>query len=119
MPEKRVADSFKVGRLATMVESFSFQDVRKRTKAADDPRRMLVDLGDGLQLVVTGVGEPSEGWVQISAEAANDAGIDRHLPAHLPRDNQVHRPAASDTLRDTAGNACGCTLCGGGVALQI
>ncbi len=47
------------------------------------------------------------------AEAANDAGIDRRLPAHLPRDSQVHRPAANDALHDSAGNACGCTLCGG------
>jgi exo-beta-1,3-glucanase (GH17 family) len=34
---------------------------------------MVVDLADGLRLVLTGVGEPSEGWVQISAEATNDA----------------------------------------------
>jgi hypothetical protein len=73
VPEKRAADSFKVGRLATMVESFAFQDVRKRSKPADDARRMVVDLDDGLRLVLTGVGEASEGWVQISAEATNDA----------------------------------------------
>jgi hypothetical protein len=72
VPEKRVADTFKVGRLATMIESFAFQDVRKRSKPADDPRRMVADLEDGVRLVVTGVGEPSEGWVQISAEATND-----------------------------------------------
>ncbi len=73
VPEKRAADSFKVGRLATLVESFAFQDVRKRSKPADDARRMVVDAGDGLRLTVTGVGEPSEGWVQISAEATGDA----------------------------------------------
>lgn len=49
----------------------------------------------------------------VKADAANDEGVDRHLPAHLPRDNQVHRPAASDSPHDTAGNACGCTVCGG------
>jgi hypothetical protein len=73
LPDKRVADSFKVGRLATLIESFAFQDVRKRSKPADDPRRMVVELADGLRLVLTGVGEPAEGWVQISAEATNDA----------------------------------------------
>jgi hypothetical protein len=73
VPEKRVADSFKVGRLATMIESFAFRDVRKRTKPADDARRMVVDLDDGLRLVLTGVGEPADGWVQISAEAVTDA----------------------------------------------
>ena len=73
VPEKRVPDSFKVSRLASLIENFAFQDVRKRGKAADDPRRMVVDLNDGLRLVVTGVGEPSEGWVQLSTEATNDA----------------------------------------------
>ncbi len=73
VPEKRVADTFKVGRLATMIDSFAFQDVRKRSKPADDARQMVADFGDGLRLVVTAVGEPTEGWVQLSAQAANDA----------------------------------------------
>lgn len=73
VPEGRVADSFKVGRLATLVQSFAFQDVRKRTKPADDPRRMVVDLDSGLRLTVTGVGDPSQGWVELSVEATNDA----------------------------------------------
>ncbi len=92
IPEKRTADSFKVGRLATMLESFAFTDVRKRTKAADDARQMVADL-DGLHITVTSVGEPSQGWVQLSAQATNDAkraqadaiaakidGYDFHLP---------------------------------------
>jgi hypothetical protein len=77
LPEKRVADKFKVGRLASLLESFAFQDVRKRSKPADDARRMLVDFDDGLRLIVIGVGQPSEGWVQISAEATNDAQRER------------------------------------------
>ncbi len=72
VPEKRVADTFKVGRLATMIAGFAFQDVRKRSKPADDARHLVADFGDGLRLVVTGVGEPSDGWVQISAEATSD-----------------------------------------------
>ena len=53
----------------------------------------MADLADGLRLVITGLGEPSQGWVQISAEATNDAarakadalaakieGYDFHLP---------------------------------------
>jgi hypothetical protein len=73
IPEKRVADSFKVSRLASLVESFTFQDVRKRSTPANDPRRMVVDLADGLRVIVTGVGDPTEGWVQLSTEATNDA----------------------------------------------
>lgn len=47
------------------------------------------------------------------AQAANNPGIDRQLPAHLPRENQVHRPATTDAAVDATGNACGCTACGG------
>ncbi len=77
VPEKRVADTFKVGRLASMIGSFAFQDVRKRSKPADDARHMVADFGDGLRLTVTAAGEPTEGWVQLSAEAANDAARPR------------------------------------------
>jgi len=77
VPEKRTADTFKVSRLATIVESFTFQDVRKATKPADDARRMVVDAGEGLRLVVTSVGDITEGWVQIAAEATNDAAKDK------------------------------------------
>jgi Domain of unknown function (DUF4340) len=77
VPEKRNADSFKVSRLATLVESFTFQDVRKATKPADDARRMVVDAGDGLRLVLTTVGDITEGWVQIAAEATSDAAKDK------------------------------------------
>jgi hypothetical protein len=76
VPEKRVADTFKVSRLATLIESFAFQDVRKATKPADDSRRMVVDVDDGLRLVLTSVGDITEGWVQIAAEATNDAKQD-------------------------------------------
>jgi len=77
VPEKRTADTFKVSRLATLVESFTFQDVRKATKPADDARRMMVDAGEGLRLVFTAVGDITQGWVQISAEATNDAVKDK------------------------------------------
>jgi len=77
VPEKRKADTFKVSRLATVVESFTFQDVRKATKPAGDARRMVVDAGDGLSLVFTAVGDVTEGWVQIAAEATSDAAKDK------------------------------------------
>jgi hypothetical protein len=77
IPEKRTADTFKVSRLATLVESFSFQDVRKAAKPADDARRMTVEVGEGLNLVFATVGDITEGWVQISAEAKSDAAKDK------------------------------------------
>ena len=44
---------------------------------------------------------------------ANAPEIDRSLPAHLPRQAQVHRPEATTAHHDTAGQRCGCTTCGG------
>jgi hypothetical protein len=73
VPEDRFAETFKVGRLPTFVDSFSFLDVRKRTAPAKDTRRMTVDVDGGLRLVFASVGESSDGWVQISAEATADA----------------------------------------------
>jgi hypothetical protein len=77
VPEKRTADDFKVSRLATLVESFTFQDVRKATKPADDARRMVVDAAGGLRLTITSLGNFSDGWVQIAAEATEDAAKDK------------------------------------------
>lgn len=47
------------------------------------------------------------------AEAANTPTIDRSLPAHLPREAQVHRPGTNAAHHDAAGQPCGCTACGG------
>jgi Domain of unknown function (DUF4340) len=77
VPEQRSPDSFKVSRLATLVESFAFQDVRKATKPAEDARRMVVDAGEGLRLTFTTLGDVTEGWVQIAAEATSDAAKDK------------------------------------------
>jgi transposase len=49
--------------------------------------------------------------------AANAPQIDRSLPAHLPREDQVHRPQATAAHHDTSGQPCGCTACGGRLRL--
>jgi len=77
VPDKRVPDAFKVGRFPTLIESFAFQDVRKKSKPADDARRLSVDVGDALRLVITSVGELSDGWVQIAAQPTSDAARER------------------------------------------
>jgi len=77
VPEKRNPDTFKVSRLSTLIESFTFQDVRKATKPADDARRMVVEAGDGLRLVLTSVGDITQGWVQVAAESTADATKDK------------------------------------------
>ncbi len=96
VPEKRTADDFKVGRLVTLVEAFTFQDVRKSTQGAGDARHMIVHAGNGLRLTVVSIGNVSDGWVRISATADEDGakdkakliaskvdGYDFRLPANL------------------------------------
>jgi transposase len=49
--------------------------------------------------------------------AANAPQIDRSLPAHLPREDQLHRPQATPAHHDASGKPCGCTACGGRLRL--
>jgi len=44
--------------------------------------------------------------------AANKPEIDRSLPAHLPREQHVHRPEVSAAQRNAGGQPCGCSACG-------
>jgi transposase len=48
-----------------------------------------------------------------TASPAANTEIDRSLPAQLPRDEQVHRPATTPAHHDSAGQPCGCPACGG------
>lgn len=77
VPEKRTPDNLRASLLPSLVDSFKFEDVRKATKPAADARRMVVEAGDGLQIVFTALGELTEGWVHITAEATNDAAKDK------------------------------------------
>jgi hypothetical protein len=78
VPEKREPDSFKVSRLATLFDAFSFQDVRKRTApAAADARRIVAD-ADGVWVTLANVGNLADGWVQVTAEpSATDGKPDK------------------------------------------
>jgi hypothetical protein len=38
---------------------------------------MIVDAGNGLRLTIVSLGNVSDGWVQISAEATEDAAKDK------------------------------------------
>jgi hypothetical protein len=77
LPEKRVEDTYRVSRLTSPIENFRFEDVRKATNLPDDPRRLVAEVGDGLRITVTSVGEPGQGWVQITAEATSDGARDK------------------------------------------
>jgi transposase len=45
--------------------------------------------------------------------AANAPAIDRSLPAHLPREEQLYLPPTTAAHHDSAGEPCGCSDCGG------
>jgi len=77
VPEKRSPDDLKASLLPSFVDSFAFQDVRKATKPAADARRLVVDAGEGLQIVFTSLGDLAEGWVHITAEGTTDAAKDK------------------------------------------
>ena len=101
-----------VALLKLMVDKLTLQLLRARraqygrsSEQLDDPQIALIE---GAPLYE----HPAPKAVP-KPEAANGAGIDRQLPAHLPRENQVHRPATTDAAHDASGNACGCTACGG------
>jgi hypothetical protein len=78
VPEKRESDAFKVSRVATLFDAFSFQDVRKRSASpAADARRAVADT-DGVRLTLANVGNLSDGWVQVTAEpTATDGKPDK------------------------------------------
>jgi transposase len=48
-----------------------------------------------------------------AAPAANAGTLDRSLPEHLPREQQVMRPEVTSAHHDAQGLACGCASCGG------
>ena len=98
--------------LKLMVDKLTLQLLRARraqygssSEQLDDPQIALIE---GAPLYEHPAPKPAP-----KPDAANSAGLDRQLPAHLPRENQVHRPEASEAAHDAPGDACGCTLCGG------
>ena len=80
-------------------KSFTFQDVRKATKSTEDARRMTVDAGEGLRLVLTTLGDLTEGRVQITAEATNDAAKDQGKADRL-EGRGLRFPSAFQSGRD-------------------
>ena len=77
VPEKRTPDTFKVSQLATPIDAFTFQDVRRRTgPPAADARHMVAE-SDGVRVTLTSVGALTDGWVQVTAEPTGDGKPDR------------------------------------------
>ncbi len=120
MPDNREPDAFKVSRLATLFDAFSFQDVRKRTApAAADARRVVAD-ADGVRVTLTNVGNPADGWVQVTAEptatdgkpdkakAINDQGRRFRIPPAEPagRDSRLELEGRDDGQAGRATEAC-------------
>lgn len=81
--------------LRAMVDKLELQLLRARrarfgssSEQLDDPQMALLE---GRPLDESPVPKAAS-----NTEAANHPSLDRQLPAHLPRENQVHRPDATD-----------------------
>jgi Domain of unknown function (DUF4340) len=78
VPEKRSPESFKISRLASLIDTFTFQNVRRRAGPAPaDARHIVAETDDGVRVTLTNVGDLSDGWVQITAEATDAAKPDK------------------------------------------
>ena len=101
-----------VALLKLMVDKLKLHQLRARRAQYGRSREQLNDLQ--IALIEGGpLYEPPPPKPAAKAPAANNDGVDRHLPAHLPREYHVHRPAATDARHDISGQPCGCTACGG------
>jgi transposase len=102
--------------LKLMVDKLKLQLLRSlrarfgsSSEQLDDPQIALIQ-GEQLYEHVAQI-------ATISSDAANAPEIDRKLPAHLPRENQVYRPETTSDHHDGNGQACGCSACGGRLRL--
>lgn len=77
VPEERTPDNLSASLLPNILGSFAFEDVRRASSPAADPRRMVIEASDGLRIIFTTLGDLTEGWMQVTAEASNEAAKDR------------------------------------------
>ena len=105
-----VRDS-EVALLKLMVDKLKLQLLR-RVRAEFGTSSEQLDAQINLIEVTAALAQPAAAAPARTAPA-NAPEIDRSLPAHLPREAQVHRPDATAAHHDTTGQRCGCTACGG------
>jgi len=103
------ASASEVQRLKLMVDKLTLQLARRlrsqfgaSSERFDDPQASLIEAAV--------LDELSQ--LKRSAPAANAGQLDRSLPDHLAREQQVIRPEATTAQHDAQGQACGCTSCG-------
>jgi transposase len=103
------ASASEVQRLKLMVDKLTLQLARRlraqfggSSERFDDPQASLIE-----PAVLDELPAPKR-----SAPAANAGQLDRSLPDHLPREQQVIRPEATTAHQDAQSQACGCTACG-------
>jgi transposase len=102
-----------VGVLKLMVQKLKLQLARRNRADFGSRSERFEEDAQGSLLEVQPLDEVRVARAVSQASAANAPQIDRSLPAHLPREQQEHRPEATTARHDAMGNACGCTACGG------
>jgi transposase len=106
-----LARDAEVGLLKLMVEKLKLQ-LARRNRADFGSTSERFENAQGSLLQVQPLDEVRAARA-ATQPAANAPQIDRSLPAHLPREQQEHRPEATAARHDASGNACGCAACGG------
>lgn len=108
--------------LRLVVQKLKLQLVRRNRMIFGSASERFADGTPGAQgsllegEVLDGIGPKKPAAAAVSPAsntAANDKSVDRSLPAHLPREPQVHRPDVTSAHRDAQGQPCGCGECGG------
>jgi hypothetical protein len=98
VPENRAPDTFKISQLATLIDAFNFRDVRRRGGPAPaDARHFAAETEDGVRLTLTSIGELPDGWVQVKAEAVNDAKRDKAAAIAAKTENFEFRLPSQQT----------------------
>jgi transposase len=103
------ASQSEVRRLKLVVDKLTLQLARRlrsqfgaSSERFDDPQTSLIEPAVLDEVAARRPAAPS----------ANAATLDRSLPEHLPREQQVIRPETTSAHHDTQGLDCGCTACG-------
>jgi len=97
--------------LKLMVEKLKLQLLRRTRAEFGASSEQL----DAQALLIDTAELPIEAPAAASSTqpAANAPTLDRSLPAHLPRETQLHLPEVAATHHDVNGAPCGCSACGG------
>lgn len=110
LKQRLLASEGEVRRLRLMVDKLTLQLARRlRSQFGASSERFE----DGQASLIEPAPLDEQAARKPAVPAANTGLLDRSLPDHLPREQQMIRPEATAAHHDALGQPCGCTACGG------